>query len=135
MFRDYRILVVGLVSIAWGCSNKPSRIAQPRIDADGVATKAVAMFDQDGDNVLSSDELSSVSSLARSFGRLDSNGDKQLESDEIAARIRAWQDYGAGLIPATCTVFRKGKPVKGATVTYSPEEFFRESITFCALVS
>ena len=124
----YQVGAMMLGLLLLGCSNKPGRIPQPDIDANEVALAAMEMLDEDGSGTLSAGELADMASLQRSLDRLDANGDQELSSTEIANRIEEWQEYGSGLVAATCTVFQKGKPLEGATVTYEPEDFFGGSI-------
>lgn len=120
-------LALGLV-IGVGCSSGPSRIMPPSIDADDAAAKAMELYDSDGDGFIAGEELESTPALKASMETLDTDGDGKVSEDEIEARILVWQGTRAGLTTIRCLVTMDGHPLEGATVTFEPAEFLKDSI-------
>jgi hypothetical protein len=113
------LLLAGMIS----CSRGPSRIEVPAFDPDEIGAQAIKDFDKDGDGSLSADECEMVQSLGGSLKRLDKNNDGKISGQEIAARINFYHEFRAALVPTTCTLIDKGRPVVDAKVTYEPEKF------------
>jgi hypothetical protein len=113
------VLLTGMIS----CSRGPSRVEVPDFNPDEIGAQAIEGFDKDGDGSLSAEECKMVQSLGGSLKRLDKDGDEKISAQEIAARINFYHEFRAALVPTTCTLIQKGRPVAEAKVTYEPEKF------------
>jgi hypothetical protein len=126
------VILTGAAAFAFaalvGCSTGPNRVEVPEYDPDKIGARAIELYDDDGDGHLSASEREDVKSLDSAMVRLDANDDDKISAEEIAARIRFYQKYRAGIVAADCTVLRAGRPVMDAKVTYEPESFMGESI-------
>ena len=123
VLRQPAVLACALLAVVAGCSSRPSRVAQARIDPQSAAKAAMAAYDADGNGSLSAQELQKCPALARSIARCDANKDGSLTADEIAARIRTWQEQRVGLMRFYCRVVRNRAPLAGAAVRFVPEPF------------
>ncbi len=120
-----RIVCRPLLLCLAGCSDMPPRVELPGIDPVVTAAAVLDLYDHDGDQALSGDELAKVPGIQRALGHFDPDDDGEVTCEEIATRIRQWQDTKIGIAPAFgCTVFLEGKPLRGATVRLQPEPFF-----------
>lgn len=128
-----RRLVPTFITLAWakmlltlilsGCSYGPAVFEPPSIDPDRAAGNAMEMYDANGDNALSGEELDRVPGLKSAMETVDTNGDTKLDAGEIAARIRSWQESQVGVAGPRFIVVMNGQPLTGATVTFEPESF------------
>jgi hypothetical protein len=129
MSRSLIILPLAvLLVIVPGCSQGPKRVPMPEFAPDGVAGQALAALDSDGNGMLNRVELSGSPGLLSSLTIFDEDGDQQITRQELATELRKWQDEKAGLIPLSCEVTWKGRPLNGATVRLIPEPFFDGAI-------
>ena len=117
--------------LSCGCLGKPSRVDLPSVNSAVVAKAAMERYDKNKDGKISGEELQNVPSFRLALRRLDSDGDGAVSADEIAARIEKWRETRIGLTPVQCTVFFRGRPLAGATVTFEPEEFQGDGIKAC----
>ena len=116
-----------------GCnSSAPSR---PELSPKESATKALASYDGDGDGTISKAEAEAAPGLLAAFEKIDSDADGQLTAEEIETRIVYYQTSTTWVINGTCNVKYKRKPLKGATVTFEPEEFLGASFQPCSGVT
>jgi hypothetical protein len=112
-----------------GCSGRPSAIAPPDIDPDGVAQAAIEQYDASGDGTIDSNEIRSAPSLRFSRDRIDTNDDGKLVAAELAQfATKHWVDTEAGIIRIRCNVKQQGRPLDGATVTFEPEAFMQGAV-------
>ena len=132
MFNRLSVLgafVVCLTIVAFlGCSDRPSRVHPPSINASSAGDDAMVAYDTNGDGLISGQELDKVSALKSAMKNLDSNGDKSVSSEEVTERIEAWQKTRIGRMSLSCTVKWRDRPLEGATVTFVPEKFLGEEI-------
>ena len=119
-----------VILVSFGCSGQPSRVHAPSIAADAGAA-AMEQYDTNKDGKVAGAELQAAPSLMAALGNLDKDGDKAVSAEEVTARILAWQESKTGLMPVTCTVNFRGRPLAGATVTFEPEKFLGENIKAC----
>ena len=117
------VLASTVLGVLAGCSSRPPRVVQAKIDPAAAAKAAMDAYDADGNGSLSAQELVKCPALARSIARFDANKDGSLTADEIAARIRTWQEQRVGLMRFCCRVFRNRAPLAGAAVRFVPEPF------------
>ena len=121
------IFYVGIFAL-WGCSNRPSRIHPPDIDAAAAGRGAIEQYDTNKDGFISGPELEKAGSIRAALKQLDTNGDGKVSAEEVTARVQTWQDTKFGRLAVGCTVRHQGRPLAGATVTFVPEKFLGEEI-------
>jgi hypothetical protein len=115
--------------VVLGCSGRPSAIAPPDIDPEGLADAAIKQYDKSGDAVIDNTELEFAPSLRFSLDRIDTNGDKRIVPEEIARFAQQhWVDSPVGIVRVQCVVNLKGRPLDGATVTLEPETFMQGAV-------
>lgn len=121
---SYCVLLPALLACCVGCGSSTAAPLEPtRLDASGAAHSAVAEFDQNKDGALSAAELAKCPSLKAALAKADADADKRLTEGELSARIARYTAAGVALMPAPVTVTVDGKPLAGATVTFTPEKF------------
>ena len=130
---SWRGLLISLtiaVLFCGGCSNRPSSLSMPNIDADVVAQGAMDAYDLNGDGVISGEELKHPSfGFSHSLSMLDADGDRSVNQDEIRDYVqRFWINAGAALTSTKCRIRFGGKPLPGATVVFEPVEFMKDVI-------
>jgi len=111
-----------------GCSRGPTPISAPKFDSSGVASRAMAIYDTDGDGYLAGEELENAPGIKAALTNLDADGDGKVSAEEIANRVRTWQQMNVGLMSISCEVHLDGYPLEGATVLFDPEEFLGGAI-------
>ncbi len=117
------ILAVG------GCwDSGADRIVPPGINAKAAGSAAMEQYDTNKDGKVAGGELDKAPSLKAAIDNLDTNGDGAVSAEEITARIEVWQDSRVGIFPIDCTVYYKGRPLPGATVTLEPEKFLGDAV-------
>ena len=117
------ILAVG------GCwDSGPDRIVPPGIDAQAAGSAAMEQYDTNKDGKVAGGELDKAPSLKEAIDNLDTNDDGAVSAEEITARIKAWRDSKVGIFSVDCTVYYKGKPLPGASVTFEPEKFLGDAV-------
>ncbi|MEM9660536.1 MAG: EF-hand domain-containing protein [Planctomycetota bacterium] len=117
------LLLAIAVTVA-GCSNLPSAVDPPDIDASDLAESAMNAYDKNGDGVIDAQELDAAPSLRFALKRIDANKDGKIQSEEIVEFAqRHWIDRESGIIRVRCQVTMDRRPLDGATVTLEPEEF------------
>lgn len=126
------LFVVALATLA-GCGRGPSRVAAPTWDPEGAASRAIEMYDKDGDSKLSDEELADVPGLKYCAKLLDSpqdkgDGDGLLSREEISRRIQLYRDSRTAWTQFNCRVSLGGRPAVGAQVKLVPEPFLGEGI-------
>jgi hypothetical protein len=122
----FRWWICGLVIALSGCVGGPARVQPPSIDADSAGKLAIAQFDTNDTDSLTSEELFSVPAF--DLKRLDADQNGSLTADEITARIRQWQDSNVGMVTYDLRLSLNGKPLAGATVMLEPLSFLGDGI-------
>lgn len=121
------MLLCGLaILVTMGCgSGKPAPVIGPAYDPGTISSKAMELYDKDGDGKLSADELKACPSMLYSLKSIDSNADGSIDANEIKARIQAWIDMKVAL---TCPIVKfqakngkLAKDVIGKNVTLTPD--------------
>ncbi len=110
------------------CNFGPSAIKPPSISASGAASKAMELYDKDGDGKISGAELDNAPALKAAMATLDMNGDKAVTADEISARVKSWQASPAALTGVRASVTLDGQPLAGAEVTFEPDPCLGDDI-------
>jgi len=85
-------------------------------------------YDTDGDGVVKGEELANAPSLNAALANLDTDGDGGVSKSEVAARVQSWLDSKLGVTNARCRVTLDGKPLRGGTITFDPEEFLGDAV-------
>lgn len=109
-----------------GCSGRPSRVKQPRINASRAGSDALELYDTDGDGFIAGKELDATPPLKNELALIDTDKDGGISADEIAARVNAWKEQKTGLLSLRGTVALDGKPARGMMVLYEPEPFLAD---------
>jgi hypothetical protein len=86
------------------------------------------MFDKNGDDKLSGDELDKCPGLKAALSRLDPAKTGAVTADMIAARVTAWRASRLGRMSVRCSVSHNGQPLQGAEVKFVPEKFLGTEI-------
>jgi hypothetical protein len=132
MFSSVRFQSVALASLMpilfTSCFSGPAAVNQPSIDADDAGSKAMEMYDTNGDGKVAGDELEKAPGLNAALKRLDTNGDKGVSADEVTERVKLWQAMKTGLVSFSFTATLDGRPLEGAVVTFEPEAFLGDAI-------
>jgi hypothetical protein len=118
---------LGLLAVALGCSNSPSRLVAPTIDS-GAGEAAIKQYDTNGDGGISAAELDKTPPLKSALSRLDKNHDGKLTADEINGRIEQWKETRVALTSVAPTVRLDGKLLTDAQVTLLPEQFLGDAV-------
>jgi hypothetical protein len=128
--------VVITVSIAAlvvaGCGGGATSRVKPETVASDAGTKAVELYDANGDGALAGAELDKAPGLKSAMARLDADHDGRITADEISARIQAWKKSPLGRIDLSVSVTRNGQPLPDATVTFVPESFLGDKLSTAA---
>jgi hypothetical protein len=123
------VTAMALVAISiTSCSRGPSAITGPSISASGAGSKALELYDKDGDGKIAGAELDAAPALKAALATLDTSGDKAVDADEIAARVKAWQGSAAKLTSFKARVTLDGQPLGGANVVFDPDPCLGDDI-------
>ncbi len=115
------------VCVLWGCQG--NRVLRPAdLDPDSVGRQALLQYDTNGDAKIDAAELRSSPGLVDGMWASDQDEDKALTAAEIAARVRFHADRKVALLPVRYAITLDGKPLRAATMTLVPEEFFQGGI-------
>jgi len=114
-----------LLLVHVGCSGRPKRIKQPKLDSAATVQRALAEYDQDGDGAIGGAEIE-MSPTLRHF---DTNGDNRVEPVELTQLISKWKTSRLGLVETYATVTFHGRPLVNASVTFQPDPILGESIS------
>lgn len=128
--RQEMILLLGsaaCLAVA-GCQRGPSRVDVPDFDPQANAEQAIELADQDGDGVLSSDELQSMPGVLAAIESIDTDGSGSIDQSELADRIASYVEDETGIMSLTCIVHYNGAPLSGAEVQFTPEPFLEDAL-------
>lgn len=114
------ILAISLCVSVIGCfgPRRSKRLKAPSYDPQAIAAAAIKQYDLNGDGQISGDELDKAPSIKFAFPNMPA-----VTSTEIANRVRIWKESRLGLQIASAKFVKDGKPVDGAEVTVSSEDF------------
>jgi hypothetical protein len=128
-------LALGGVWVAlMGCSGS-TKVEVPAYDPSGAASRAMELYDKNGDGLIAEEELEIAVGLKAGIKNIDTNEDGKISADEIAARVAVWEKMAIGLMRVSCEVTLDNVPLDGATVTFEPEEFLGGAIQEAVSVS
>ncbi len=122
------VIAAFLCATIASCNSGPAAIKPPSISASGAASKAMELYDKNGDGKISGAELDNAPALKAAMATLDMNNDKAVTADEIAARVKSWQANPAALTGLKATVTMDGQPLGGAEVTFEPDPCLGDDI-------
>ncbi|MEZ6097919.1 MAG: hypothetical protein R3E01_03000 [Pirellulaceae bacterium] len=125
--RMVAVIAATVSTLPIGCGG-PRAVELPELDPQAAGAAAVAGADQDGDGLLSVDELKKYPALGSVRGEYDADHDDKLSAQEVADGLLVWRKHGAGLKSVRCVVYWNRAPLVGATVTLEPEEFLGPGI-------
>jgi hypothetical protein len=123
MVRTAWVLVMVVAMGGAGCSRRPKGPEAAKIDADGVASRAMKQYDTNGDGRIDAAELKQSPSLTAALARIDANHDGAITADEIRDRAAKWLKPEVAVLSDHVVVLLDGQPLDGATVIYEPEKF------------
>ncbi len=119
-------LAVSGMLVSAGCQGGPSRVPMPSVDSDGIASRAMEMYDKDGDGFLSSEELDASPPLKSAINQIDTDGDGKMSQDEIIARVEFWKKKRTAIYTIPFEVRFRGQPLPGAVVELDPDPIMGE---------
>ncbi len=111
-----------------GCGGGPSALPVPSYDPVGGASKAMELYDKDGDGIVDEEELKAAPGLRAAMATLDTNQDGKVSGEEVGDRLQAWENAQIGLMMFSCDVLLNGKPLHDATITLDPDSFLEGTI-------
>ncbi|MEM8679454.1 MAG: EF-hand domain-containing protein, partial [Planctomycetota bacterium] len=111
-----------------GCNDKPARIKPPAIDAKASAKQAIELFDADSSGSIDKSELAASPGLEAVLDKVDTDANGELSEDELQTKFQSMADSASGVLPATITVVKNGRPLQGVRVVLDPEPFFGDVI-------
>ena len=123
--RKIVAFLVSVVLIAASCSRGPRAIPSTRFRPKAVCAEAFELYDANGDEVLSTNELDASPGLKYAAKRNDTSGDGSLDRNEITIMVDGWNQKAIGLLTLRCTVKYKRRPLQGAIVRLEPEPFLQ----------
>lgn len=113
----YGVAAAALISA--GCSSPGAS----GVNAESAATRAMELYDADGDAALDAHELKKAPALAAAITAYDADGNGRLEANEIAKRLTRLFESSIDLAEVTVQVTADGQPLSGAVVRLRPAEF------------
>jgi hypothetical protein len=116
------------ILVTTSCNFGPSRIQPPEISPSGAASRAMELYDADGDSYLAGAELDQAPGLKAAKETVDTDKDGKFSADEIEARIKVWQSTRIGVATILCVLRMDGQPLADAVVTFEPESFLGEAV-------
>jgi hypothetical protein len=112
-----------------GCSNRPSAVELPSVDAGDAAAFAIEHYDTDHNSAISAAEMAAnCPPLATALTSYDADNNGDLSAQEIEDRLDRLYGPSAAHISVECTVTWNGRPLRGATVKFRPVEMLGSSI-------
>ena len=127
--RSPVLLLAALLAIASAsCNSGPAAIKPPSINASAAGSKAMELYDKNGDGVVSGAELDQAPALKAAMATLDTNNDKGVSAGEVADRVKSWQANPAALTGVRAKVTLDGQPLSGAEVTFEPDACLGDDI-------
>jgi len=119
------IAMLSLITIT-GCGGSVAS-QLPSYDPVQAASKAMELYDRNGDGKLAADELRECPALVVGLPRIDRNSDRSITAEEIQARFEAL-DNQSDIKGLDLSVTSQRRPLGGATVTFTPEPFMGEGL-------
>jgi hypothetical protein len=121
-------IVIAAFVLASGCSNGPSRIRPPDVDAASAADLAFQQLDKNQDAELNEEELKSSPGLAAAKTAYDADQNGTLANSEVVAGIRRWSEGQSGAVAVPYSVQLDGRALPDAQVKAIPEPFLGDAV-------
>ena len=115
-----------------GLSGCGGRFEAAPLDPKAVTDAAMQQYDTNGDRFLDLDELVASPGLLDALFESDLNADKKISLEELGVRLENMYGRGISILSVDCKVTLKGRPLKGASVLFVPEEFLGKGTTMPA---
>jgi hypothetical protein len=112
--------------VAFGCGRAITS-QLPSYDPAFAASKAMELYDRNNDRKLAPDELGECPALLVGLARIDRNNDHTITAEEVQARFVALEQQ-SDIKTIDLLVTSKGRPLGGATVTFTPEPFMGDGL-------
>ena len=100
----------------------------PKLDPPAAASRAIELYDADGDGLLSESELESSPALRAARGQIDLDGNG-ISADELTTRMQSWIDRKQALHVLPCQVYWRGRELTDAEVRFIPEPFLGDAFS------
>lgn len=123
-----KVLTLLAACLLCGCSNHPPAITAPNVDAAEAGEQAVNLYDQNGDSVLSKDELQACPAMLNNLDVFDRDSNGEVTAKEVAKRIDEVLGFEVGLAPVDIEVNLNGRPLVGVSVHLNPEPFWGDAL-------
>lgn len=131
MLRHYACLISMFLALATvvgiGCTGRSS-VSKLSFNPSKAANDALALYDTNQDGALAGEELAKCPGIRDALGSFDKNGDGRVDAEELKNRFQVWLDSPTRLLRLLCVVKLDGQPLKGATITFTPEEFLGDAL-------
>ncbi len=111
-----------------GCSNTAPRVAAPDWSPGDMASAAIEQLDTSGDSQVDREEALLAPGLADAFVILDTDGSGTVSESEIEARFQLYEELKTAFITTKLRINMNGRPLRGAFVRLTPEEFQGDSL-------
>jgi hypothetical protein len=111
-----------------GCSRGPTAFTVPKVDVEAAATKAIELYDKNGDQLLGKDELAKCPALLAKLKLYDADNNGSIDHKEIAQHLGALLNRTGGSQLNALVLF-KGQPLKDAKVVMEPEPFLGGTVS------
>ena len=103
-------------------------VDMPPVDPSAAAKKAIELYDKNGDGSLDETEMAASPAIHAARDRYDADGNQAISQDEMATHLSAIYSSGTPWVSVECQVYLDGKPLRGATVRFVPEEFLKHAL-------
>ena len=124
MFAWYALpATLCLALMFFGCSSGPARIYAISVDPSSLSKQVLADFDMDSSGTLSSVELEKLPPIHQNWSEYDTDKNNEISAAELEARFKLIFNPDVGLVPASCSLTRNGRPISGAEVRFVPPKF------------
>ena len=124
----FHLFALGVVVGIAGCSGRPPALRPPDLDPESAAKVAIALYDKDGDGILSSTELEACPGMLESLTTYDRDSDEKISQEEIVQRLQRFVARGVSLSRVAASVRLDGGPLGGATIRFIPEQYLGDEI-------
>jgi len=121
------LCITGLPTL--GCGGSGPGGSPPAYDPDALAKAAVNQCDRNSNGTIEGSELDTCPSLKFALTAIDKNKDKAISQDELADRFKSYKSTNLATTSFSCLVRFNGQPLSDATLTFTPEDFLKGTIT------
>jgi hypothetical protein len=125
MVRGLRGLLIIVTIGAAGCSGRPAEV-RTEFKPSSMADAALKSYDTNGDNQLAGAELDAAPALKKYLALYDQDGDQGISREELQKRFASWEEGGVAFRRLDVRLTNNGRPLEGATITFEPESFMTD---------